>query len=60
MWGAASSNTAEIYMQFHEHTAISAALHSPNVWERFVDDVYSIKGHLCYKTIFYFKVAFDV
>ena len=42
MGGPASSSTAEIYMQAHESTAISTALHSPKVWERFVDDVYSI------------------
>ena len=42
MRGSASSTTAENYMQAHEHTAISAALHPPKVWERFVDDVYSI------------------
>ena len=38
----ASSTTAEIYMQAHERTAISTALHPPKVWEQFVDDVYSI------------------
>ena len=37
-----SSTTAEIYMQVHERTAISTTLHPPKVWERFVDDVYSI------------------
>ena len=42
MGGPASSTTAEIYMQAHERTAISTALHPPKVWERFVDDVYSI------------------
>ena len=39
---SASSTTAEIYMQAYEHTAITTALHSPKVWERFDDDVYSI------------------
>ena len=29
----ASSTTAEIYMQAHERTAISTALHPPKVWE---------------------------
>ena len=29
-------------MQAHEDTAISTAPQSPKVWERFVDDVYSI------------------
>ena len=35
MGGPASSPTAEIYMQVHEYTAISTALHphSPKVWE---------------------------
>ena len=42
MGGPASSNTAKIYMQAHEHNAISTALHPPKVWERFVDYVYSI------------------
>ena len=39
--GPVSSTTVEIYMQFHEHTAISRVLHPPKVWERLVDDVYS-------------------
>ena len=42
MGGTASSITAKIYMQDHERTAISTALHPPKVLERFVDDVYSI------------------
>ena len=48
MGGPASSATAEIYMQAYECTAITTALHPttalypPKVWERFVDDVYSI------------------
>ena len=42
MGGPASSITAEFYMQSHERTAISATLHSPKIWERFADDVYSI------------------
>ena len=42
MGGPASSTTAEIYMQAHENTATSTALHAPKVWERFADDVYSI------------------
>ena len=48
MGGPASSTTAEIYMQAQEGTAISTALHPPKVWERFVDDVYSIlkRSHL--------------
>ena len=42
MGGPASLTTAEIYMKAYERTAITTALHPPNVWERFVDDVYSI------------------
>ena len=42
MRNAASSNTAEIYMQTHECNAISTALHPPKIWDRFVDDVYDI------------------
>ena len=42
MGGPASSTTAEIYMQAYERTAITTALHPPKVWERFVDDFYSI------------------
>ena len=42
MGGPASSTTAEIYMQAYERTAITMALHPPKVWERSVDDVYSI------------------
>ena len=38
----ASTTTIEIYMQVHERTAISTALHPAKVWERFVDDVCSI------------------
>ena len=40
--GSATSTTTEIYIQTHEHTAISIALHAPKVWERFADDVYSV------------------
>ena len=40
--GPASSTTAEIYMQAYERIVITTALHPPKVWERFVDDVYSI------------------
>ena len=42
MGGSASSTTAEIYIQAYERTAITTALHPAKVWERFVDDVYSI------------------
>ena len=45
MGGPASSTTAEIYMQAHERNAISTALHPPKVWERSIDDVYSILKH---------------
>ena len=33
MGGLASSITVEIYMQIHEHTAISTALHLLKGWE---------------------------
>ena len=42
MWCTASSTTAEIDTQAYERTSITAALHPQKVWERFVDDVYSI------------------
>ena len=42
MGSLVSSTTAEIYMHAHERTAISIAIHSPKVWERFVEDIYSI------------------
>ena len=42
MVGPASSTTAKIYMQAHERTAIFTVLHPPKVWERFVDDFYSL------------------
>ena len=42
MGGPASSTTAEIYMQAYERTAITTTLYPPKVWERFVDDFYSI------------------
>ena len=43
----------EIYMQVHESTAISTALHPPKVWERFVDDVYSIVKRTHLKNFFH-------
>ena len=48
MAGPASSTTAEIYIQAYERTAMTKALHPPKVWERFVDEVYSIlkRSHL--------------
>ena len=42
MRGPASSTTAEVYLQAYERTARTTALHTPKVWERFVDDVFSI------------------
>ena len=42
MGDPASSTTVEIYMQAYECTAITTALHPAKVWERFVDDIYSI------------------
>ena len=42
MAGLAYSTTAEYYTQGYERTAITTALHPPKVWERFVNDFYSI------------------
>ena len=42
MGSPASSSAAEIYVLAYERTAITTALHPPKVWQRFVDDVYSI------------------
>ena len=53
MGGPASSTTAEIYMQAYERTAITTALHPPKVWERFVDDVYSILKRTHLENIFH-------
>ena len=53
MGGPASSTTAEIYMQAHESTAISTALHPPKVWERFVDDVHSIVKRTHLENVFH-------
>ena len=39
--GLGSSTRAEIYIQTHEQTAISSAIHPPKVWKLFVDDIYS-------------------
>ena len=48
MRGPASSTTPEINMQAYERTAVTTAMRPPKVWERFVDDVYSIlkRSHL--------------
>ena len=53
MGGPASSTTAEIYMQAYERTAITTALHPPKVWERFVDDVYSILKRTHLENVFH-------
>ena len=42
MGGPVSSTIVETYMQAHECTAISTALHPPKVWEQLVDAIYSI------------------
>ena len=42
MGGPTSSIVSEIYMQPLETTAITTADHPPKVWERHVDDVFSI------------------
>ena len=40
-------------MQGYEGTAITAALHTPKVWERFVDDVFSILKRTHLENFFY-------
>ena len=42
MGGATSAIVSEIYMQSLETTAITTADHPPKIWERHVDDVFSI------------------
>ena len=42
MGGPPSSIVAEIYMQATEATALTTTSHPPTVWERHVDDVFSI------------------
>ena len=42
MGGTTSAIVSEIYMQPLETTAITTADHPPKVWERHVDDVFSI------------------
>ena len=53
MGGPASSTTGEIYMQAYEHTAITTAMHPPKVWERFVDEVYSILKRMHLENVFH-------
>ena len=45
MEGPVYATTAEIYTQAHEKAAILSTLHTPKVWERFVDDIYSFPSH---------------
>ena len=42
MGGPTSAIVSEIYMQSLETTAITTADHPPKIWERHVDDVFSI------------------
>ena len=51
--GVAMGDTAEIYTQTHEQTARSTALHPPKIWERFVDDVYSILKRTHLENVFH-------
>ena len=37
---AASLTLAEIYIHAHEQTAIPMALHLPNIWELYFNDIY--------------------
>ena len=41
-WEEKWEDTANIYMQSHEQSAISTALNSPKNGEKFFDDFYSI------------------
>ena len=52
MGGPASSTTAEIYMQAYKRTPITTSLHPPKVWDRFVDDVYSILKRTHFENFF--------
>ena len=47
-----SSTTTEIYIQAHQRTAGSTALHPQKVWERFSDDVYSILKNMHWESLF--------
>ena len=42
-----SATISEIYMQSLETTAITTAYHPPKVWERHVDDLFSIVHKTC-------------
>ena len=53
MGGPVSSTTAEADTQSYECAAITIALHPPKIWERFVDDVYSILKRTHLKNFFY-------
>ena len=58
MGGPVSSTAAEIYMQAYECTAITTTLHPPKVWERFIDDVYSIHTGTHLKTYSIMSIIF--
>ena len=48
MRNPASSVVAEIYLQAHETTAITTLSNPPNIWKRYVDEVFAIikRSHL--------------
>ena len=58
MGGPASSTTTEIYLQAHELTAISTALHHPKLWERYVDSVYSVAKRTHLENFFHHIIIF--
>ena len=58
MEGPTSSTTPEIYIQAHEKTLISTALHRPRVSEQFVDNVYSFLNVITWKTFFITSTIF--
>ena len=53
MGGPSSSITADIYMQANERTAITTALHPLKVWQRFVNDLYSILKRIHLENFFH-------
>ena len=45
--------TSEIYMQALEMTAITTAYHTPKIWERYVDDVFSVIQRIYLEELLY-------
>ena len=51
MGGPASSATGT-YIQVHERTSITTALHPPKLWEQIIDDVFSILKRMHFEKVF--------